>query len=483
MKKKNLIEPYAKENNLLQLSLFYFGKKRPCPTETTATWKDAKGDEYSLVCSSRYGVPSSFEQDVYTACMRIWVKQGMDSRQIIVNYSDIARELNLKPKNWVMHIKKALIVLGQARYHFKKCFIVPDENGSTQMDAQFSLFDTTLLFNAEKGKTGRSKRNSESFITFPEEIQHNLEKRYYQLLDMFVYKSLPSGLPRRLYEYLAKRKYHGINGVFKISEEAICRWLPIDDPNTTKRRARIKRISGNLIDIGYLEYYEFDKKKKMCLFKYSSISEEKPRDDNPADTVKDFVITVEATPKPKAISESTELERLISILRIKRVPKATKNTLAKHLNESGVDYVERNILYANEKAKSSYSNYLGKCLENDYAEAWSEEKEQKQDTLFDLNEELKKKEELEQEEKMREQELEKLRSEFLERASKLGLVFTNMAMEAAEKETQDNPAKGFVIKHAYAERLLGIVNEIGGSFPKEVLSMDVNKKLWSDKGK
>lgn len=256
------IELYAKDKNLLQLGLFYFGKEKP--KEIITEWEDSDG-KYKLVCSSRYGVPGALEQDVYTATTRLWVKQGMPER-IKVNYSDIARELGLSPKSSTTKIKNSLKKLGQARYEFEKCFVLATEDGTKKITTQFSLYDRTSLYQYEKGK---SKRRSMSELVFPVDIRNNLEKKYYQLLDMKWYRALPEGLPRRLYEYLAKRRYHGVNGVFTISENIICRWLPILDKHTTNRRKRLKKITNYLIDAGYLKEYDFDRKKKLCLFTYA----------------------------------------------------------------------------------------------------------------------------------------------------------------------------------------------------------------------
>ncbi|MEW5817173.1 MAG: hypothetical protein AB1798_17490, partial [Spirochaetota bacterium] len=260
---KSLNEPYIKENNILQLSLFYFGKGRP--EKTVITWKGPEG-KYKLQCVCCLGVPGSFDQDVYTACMRIWVKQGMPDGGIRLNYSDIARELNLLPRDWNVKIKESLEKLGQARYRFNQCFIKADKDGNRKLDTHFSLFSTVDLFKYEKGK---SKRKSETLLYFPEKIRENLEAKYYQWLDMAWYRALPEGLPRRLYEYLEKRRYHNVNGAFSISEEAICRWLPLTDKHATNRRKRLAAIAQTLIDKGYLKSYSFDGKRKICTYTYA----------------------------------------------------------------------------------------------------------------------------------------------------------------------------------------------------------------------
>lgn len=262
--KNKYLEPYAKENNILQLSLFNFHKKKV--RETVVEWKDDQG-EYKLRCVCKYGVPGIFEQDVYTACMRLWVKKGMTGRGVEVNYSEIARELGLQPRSSVSRIRKSLRKLAMARYEFVQCFVEAREDGTGRIDAYFSLFDSATLFNANSGK---SKKKSKSFLVFPRELKQNLELKYYQMLDMAWYRRLPEGLPRRLYEYLEKRRYHSRRKVFTIAEELLCRWLPVKIKHTTKRRETIEKIAGYLIEAGYLKGYEFDRRRKMCLFEYAT---------------------------------------------------------------------------------------------------------------------------------------------------------------------------------------------------------------------
>lgn len=199
MSKSNYVEPYVKENNLIQLSLFYFGRKKL--KKTIVKWKDKNG-EYSLKCVCDEGVPGSREQDCYTAAMRIWVKNDMPRGGVHLNYSDVARELKLKNINHSsVQVKQSLKKLGAARYEFVQCFIEADSEGRKKVTTQFSLFDSTSLFEYRKGK---SKKKSSSVLIFPEIIRKNLEEKYYQYLDMAWYRNLPEGLPRRLYEYLEK---------------------------------------------------------------------------------------------------------------------------------------------------------------------------------------------------------------------------------------------------------------------------------------
>lgn len=254
---------YAKENNILQLCLFNFSKKR---TKKTATkWVDENGTECELVCHCDRGVPGSFEMDVYTATMRLWIEQDMPEDGVEVTYIGIARELGLtSERGFVTDIKNALKRLGLARYEFEQCFIDGKKRGK-KVFVQFSLYDTTCLFEKEENKS----THGVSKLYFPKEVRENLKAKYFQFLDMDVYNSLPSGLPRRLYEYLVKRKRHQIKGVFTISENIVCRWLPINIKNTTRRRETLEKAAKELVKIKFLKSYKFDKKNELCLFTYA----------------------------------------------------------------------------------------------------------------------------------------------------------------------------------------------------------------------
>lgn len=260
-------EKYAKEKNLIQLPMFFFGKKRPFPNSVSTVWSDEDG-KYELHCNCSLGVPGSLEQDTYAATMRIWVKRGMPLEGIEVTYSEIAEELNLDPRSWNQKIKKSLEKLGQARYRLKKAFVKVDEDGNRKVDTHFSLFDTVILFTKDQSR--KKQRNHKSRLVFPDIIKENLEAKFYQFLDMKLYKSIPGGLARRLYEYLAKKKYQSRQGCLVISEELICRWLPIKDNHTSNRRKRLKKIAYSLIKEGFLSKYEFCKNKKLCKYTFAN---------------------------------------------------------------------------------------------------------------------------------------------------------------------------------------------------------------------
>ena len=503
-------EIYVKENNLLQLGLFYFGKKNP-PKQIITEWSDSKGN-YKLTCTSKYTVPGGMEQDVFTATMRIWVKRGMPSNVIEVNYSEIARELNLKPSEWNKEIKKSLDRLGQARYELQQCFVEAGENGERkQVDAHFSLYNSLLLFS--KGKDNNCRR-SKSLIEFHEAIRKNLEAKYYQILDIKVYRSLPSGLSRRLYEFLEKRRYHNIKGIFKISEELICRWLPVNDKHVTNRRKTLTKTAQPLIDKGYLSSYEFDKNKKLCIYTYAS-NLPSPNIDiidiqaiPPKTPQAEFYDTVHrvaeaaasnlpAVATPQANVPPTHIdsavEKLCELMRLKRIPKTIKPIVADYVRDKGFDYVKNNILYANEKAKRNYSSYLQQALAKNWAAVWAEETqmrldfdaEQRKEEEQALLKEMDRRKAEEEAKKQREAQLAKEREEFVSKAKQLPKMVRTILKEKAIGLVPDAIPKNsstywHIAKIHYGKFVLDCFNEEGTNFDKDVTEGDAIDLIWQD---
>jgi hypothetical protein len=61
-----------------------------------------------------------------------------------------------------------------------------------------------------------------------------------------------------------------LNREFRISQEQICRWLPVSDTNKARRAKTLQDVADDLIKAGYLESYQFDKERKLCTFIYST---------------------------------------------------------------------------------------------------------------------------------------------------------------------------------------------------------------------
>lgn len=191
-------------------------------------------------------------------------KAKMPIDGIEVENSDIASVLGLDYRNWCTKIKKSILKLGAARYEFVECFVDAKSRQVTSIK-QFSLFGGTEV-NEIKGNGYKVNRYR---LTFPEEIKVNLEKDYYQWLDFELYKKIKTGVARRLYEFLEKRRYHNVDNTFSIGEEKIFRWLPLLNSNVRQGRKTLKKAVESLLEESYLESYEWNSKSKFWSFTYA----------------------------------------------------------------------------------------------------------------------------------------------------------------------------------------------------------------------
>lgn len=468
---KDYLEPYIKENNVIQLSLFYFSDRKL--SSRVVEWSDNDG-EYKLKITCDYGIPGSLEHDIYTVIMKMWLKQGTENPRITLNYSDIARELGLQPNSWVTKIKKSLRRLGSTRYEFEECFVKADENGNNKITTFFSLFDTVHLYESSKKK---SRRNSKSELVFPNDIVRNVQANYYQLLDMIWYRKLPDGLARRLYEFLAKKYYLRKDNIFKISEEAICRWLPITDKNTTKRKKLLEKTANDLILSSFLKSYRFDKKNKVCFFEYredirakrSNIDNQKDFDnimlDDPMPIVSNAK-TIVLDKNTEDIYKNTEICKLFS--EVKNLTNSVKKMIIKYYNDKNFDYVLWNIRYANANANKRYSAYLSKSLSENWGLDLKEEETQKivnkkllnQEEQYEYEEKSKKEIQIKKERELFQKEYEK----FSEEEKR------NMFLEAEKSINKDIIGRTMLVKIEYIQLIREKLSKIGFEFCGESIS-------------
>lgn len=140
----------------------------------------------------------------------------------------------------------------------------------------------------------------------------------------------------------------------------------------------------------------------------------------------------EASDKPKIIDVSKEAlptyEELIGLMPEKEQGKKTlRELIARKLRKHGADYVKRNILYSNKKAKTNYRTFLGKALKEDWGAGYIEDLQQAQ--------EQRQKKDSQVESKRREQQQEE---RIQEEAHKLLLSMPSEEKKQLEKEAKAN---------------------------------------------
>ena len=213
----------------------------------------------------------------------------------------------------------------------------------------------------------------------PEWLLQIQNSTFFERIDIVSLSKLKSSLATRLYEILSK-SFHG-RSIWKIDAKKLALKIPMEEkyPSSLERKIRpaLRKIQERTNLNVELEIEKKERGKAIFVFrkKTNSVSFEDVKPTSKA---------------PIILSKVREKEKRTQRLR---------GILSQGLKEHEESYVLRQILYANEQAKSNYSAFLEKAIKNDWGTEWKE--------ALDKEEEVKtqKKEEQQQEQKkQREQE-------------------------------------------------------------------------------
>ena len=184
---------------------------------------------------------------------------------------------------------------------------------------------------------------------------------FFQLIDFDELKALRSPLATRLYEILVKT-FHGRNR-WEIGAKKLADKIPMKEEYPSDIIPKIKSAVNKIeqetsLNIS-LEVRRPKRGKAFFIFhkKENNLIE----------------ITCDGS---NSKGSEQNIEDLLSILPEKQRKKKTiQEAIAKAFKKHSKDYVERNILYANEKAKKNYRVYLIRALKEDWGANWWEDQE------------------------------------------------------------------------------------------------------------
>jgi len=104
-------------------------------------------------------------------------------------------------------------------------------------------------------------------VILDDKLVDSIERKYYKLIDFKVYKSLSPGLPRRLYEYLEKKKYK--KNQFEIGIRKLARWMPLKTSKMSQLKELLKKPNNELKEKGIIDKWKYDKEKAVYYFRKS----------------------------------------------------------------------------------------------------------------------------------------------------------------------------------------------------------------------
>lgn len=243
------------EGNLLEYPVFSMERRRVSATREVFEWKDknpvgevTKRQKFTVNCN--YGIPNAFDLDVFNAIMRIYVKKKGSYQKNEVHFTvyELAKELNLalggsKKKR----IKESLIRMSHTNLMFEHTFYIEKERITRKVDliTQFEYY--------EKQRKGRLVNVVK--VVLDESVVNSIDRKYYKLIDFDVYKSLSSGIPRRLYEYLEKKKYRKTK--FEIGIRNLAKRVGLKTHKPSQLKKLFEKANDELQERGIIDKWEY----------------------------------------------------------------------------------------------------------------------------------------------------------------------------------------------------------------------------------
>jgi hypothetical protein len=254
-----------------------------------------------------------------------------------------------------------------------------------------------------------------------------------------------------------------------------------------------------LIENEYLTDYQWDRETKDCSFVYGktldrmripknpvpkepaplkpvpSPEEQHPKQVEPnlrRGVVREDIAeqTLHQQEEKRAVLRSEQLQTLFNLLRQKTAK--LKEVITYYYDQEGFDYVFWNIRYANAKANKTYSTYLKKALECNWAYDWREEQEAIAQQAKRQQQQFQEQQSQEQEKQSQEQQLEKDRAAFSLKHLELPRQVKHRLFQQAESETpHDQVRRDMNVKMRYVNLVLEYLNEKGENFSQEVINL------------
>ena len=268
MAEKERKEHTLMEGNLLEYPIFAMQKGRIDNTTEEYLWqeRDFKGvviteRKFKVQCVE--GVPNFFDMDIFNAIMRIYVKKGGIYKRTETHFTiyELMKELELPPHDGrtVGRVRESLKRMAKTSLHFENSFYAEKE----KITKIVHLIGGVEVYDKQKGK----KLISMIKVILDDKLVDSIERKYYKLIDFKVYKALSPGLPRRLYEYLEKKKYK--KNQFEIGIRKLARWMPLKTSKISQLKELLKRANNELKEKGIIDKWKYDKEKTVYYFRKS----------------------------------------------------------------------------------------------------------------------------------------------------------------------------------------------------------------------
>lgn len=263
------------EGNILEYPIFKIAReKKEKRDEYKWDEKDAKGNlvkRNKFIIEGTRGLPGSFDLDVFNAMMRIYLKHRDVYKKNEVHFTvyEIAKELGIiLSGELVNRIRDSLLRMSHTILDFENTFYIEKEKLTRVVHLIGNL-------NYYEKKKGNRVINMVKAI-LDDEVVGSIERNYFKLIDFGTYKSLPPGLPRRLYEYLEKKKYQ--KDRFEIGVKKLAERIPLKTKKISQIKGYLDKAHGELVNQGVIDRWEYKQSNVIYHFRKSERFKEVERD-------------------------------------------------------------------------------------------------------------------------------------------------------------------------------------------------------------
>jgi len=338
---KELVKQLVKQDiNFLEYPLWMQDERLP----EGFVWKDRDGFVY------RAGYKPPTKTDIiFLLYLLMRSQQEGWKEEMILTQREILTGCGIQPgKSWSERLKDSLERWTNTTVKFAGTFY----DGKEYLTMNFNIIEAWKI---EK----KTKRLSIRFS--PEWLTRIRESNFFKLINFDQLKSLRSPLAVRLYELLVKT-FQGRDD-WSIDAVKLAQKIPMKEEHPAHIVPKIKAAVNRINKKTSLKVHiEIERPKRgKAIFHFRKLVEDK---------------AVELQTKDQ---EDKELKRLLKLVKEEfRDRKTIRNTILRMFKKHGVEYVERNIRYANKHADGNYRVYLLQALKEDWGAAWWEEKKTKE---------------------------------------------------------------------------------------------------------
>lgn len=253
------------EGNLLEYPIFSMQKSRVDKTVEEYIWQERDGvgkliieRKFKVDCVK--GVPNFFDMDVFNGIMRIYVKSKEENKKNEVHFTiyELMRELDLPIHDGrtVNRVRESLERMVKTNLHFENAFYIQKEKATKIIH----LIAGIEIYDRQKG----NRLINVIKVVLDDELVNSIEKKYYMLIDFKVYKSLNTGIPRRLYEYLEKKKYR--KNQFEIEIRKLAKWIGLKTSKISQLKELLEKANNELKEKGTIDKWKYNKRNAIYYF-------------------------------------------------------------------------------------------------------------------------------------------------------------------------------------------------------------------------